>query len=94
MLGEVYRAVGDPVIFQPVSGAAAPGWAMFSRSGMEVMGGDVVITEPALRYEVAAFPAVARGDQFTVEGQGAWRVRGAPVLLLDGREAVVALEQS
>ena len=83
-----YSLNGDPV---RLSGEQEDRMGIFSEPGQEVFGGELIATEPTLRYPVALFPSMPRHQQLTVAGR-TWRTRAAPRLLSDGLEAVVALE--
>lgn len=88
-LADLYSAdIADPVLF---AGEPVPRFGQFSEAGQVEFGGELVTTEPSLRYPVALFPAMPRYTLLTVSGR-TWKTRAAPRLLSDGREAVVALE--
>lgn len=89
-LSALYASLGEAVTLTPVAGSPVSGRGVFDRAGKPVFG-EVMASEPSLRYAVTTFPAVVRGDVFTIGG-AQWRVRQAPRLLLDGSEAEVLLE--
>jgi hypothetical protein len=86
-LADLYAATGDTVI---LAGETQPRRAHFAEAGQEVFGGDIIATEPTLRYPTS-WPALPRHQQLTVAGR-TWRTRAVPRALGDGLEAVVALE--
>jgi len=89
-LSALYASLGEAVTLTPQSGSPVAGRGVFDRVGKPLFG-EVMASEPSLRYSVAAFPGVVRGDVFSIGGEQ-WRVRQAPRLLLDGAEAEVLLE--
>lgn len=90
-MAELYdEGIGTPVL---LAGETAPRFGLFAEPGAQVLGEEMIVTEPTLRYPVAQFPAMQRGQSLTVAGR-AWRVRTTPTLLADGLEAVVMLERA
>jgi hypothetical protein len=90
-LTTLYAIFGEPVIYTPAGGAAQPAKkAIYNRPGSTLYGGDVLVTEHTLRYMTADFPAVARGDGFTIGG-ATFVVREAPQSILDGAEFAATL---
>ena len=89
-LSALYASLGEVVTLTPVSGSPVTGRGTFDCAGKSVFG-EVMASEPSLRYPVSVFPAVARGDVFTIGGTQ-WRVRQAPRPLFDGAEVEVLLE--
>lgn len=85
---------GDPVTYTPPGGGAAiEGYAIFDAPGSAQFGaGELIVTEPVLRYPVVTFPAVVRNGVFAIAG-ASWRVREAPKPGEDGLEAVAVLER-
>lgn len=89
---DLYADTGEPVSYRPAGGGAAlAGFGHFTDSGAEMLAGEVVGSEPALRYPLASFSAVQRNGVFEI-GARDWRVRSDPRLINQGREAVVQLE--
>lgn len=90
---DLYADLGVPASYKATPASIAQvGRAIYSEPGQGVLGGDVILTAPTLRYPVAAFVGVVRGGEFTV-GVRRFKVRGAPVVTLDGLEAEVPLEE-
>lgn len=75
-----------------LAGEALPRYGLFVEAGQLEFGGEIVTTEPTLRYAVSLFPPLNRGSLLSVGGRN-WKVRSSPRLLTDGKEAVVSLER-
>ena len=89
-MASLYDAdMADPVV---LSGETLPRFAMFSEAGQLEFSGEIITTDPSLRYAVELFPAMPRGTVLTVSGRN-WKTRAQPRLLSDGKEAVVTLER-
>ena len=74
-------------------GASTTGKAFHNQPGMTVIGGDVIATDHTLRYPLAAFPAVRKGDTFQI-GAVAYVARENPMPRARGLEAVVPLARA
>lgn len=89
----MYAEFGVDVLHTPAIGAPIAGRAIFDQPGTALIGGEILATEFALRYPAAVFPAVRRGDQFTVAGAN-YSARENPQPTLDGLEFIVPLARS
>ena len=78
---------------EPAVGAPREGRAIFDQPGAVILGGDVVTTEPTLRWPRDAFAAVVRGDVFVIDGRR-YRVSEPPQPSLDGDEISAPLERA
>lgn len=74
----------------PKSGQSGSGRAILDCPGESLLGGAVLGTDFSLRYPVATFPNVRRGDQFEIGG-ALYVVSEAPQAVSDGLENVVQL---
>lgn len=87
-----YADFGVPVIHTPKGGVAtAPKLALFNQPGTVMIGGDVLATDYSLRYPVATFPAVKKGDGFTIGGIAYTARESAQPAGDDGLEHIVPL---
>ncbi len=90
-----YADFGLPATHHPVAGGAdVVGQAIIDMPGMTVIGGEILATDYSLRYPVATFPVVRRGDTFAVGGV-TYTVREAPQPVgVDGLEHIVPLART
>lgn len=89
-----YSDFGVSVTVTPKGGGTpVTGLAMHRHPGAAVLGGDLIGTERTLRYPLAVFPALKRGDTVQI-GATNYTVREAPQALSRGLEAVVPLAES
>ncbi|MDQ7989022.1 MAG: hypothetical protein REI09_05240 [Candidatus Dactylopiibacterium sp.] len=87
-LSALYASLGDPVTLE---GEATPRRAIFAEAGGTLLDGELIATEPSLRFPCALWPELARHTVLSVSGRR-WRTRTAPRRLSDGQEAIVGLE--
>lgn len=86
-----YADFGTPARHTPAGGAASDlQLVLFTLPSAAALGGDLVMTAPAVQYPTAIFPAVARGDTFTLGAQ-IWKVTEAPQPTDDGLEMLAPL---
>ena len=86
-----YADFGTPARHTPAGGAASDlQLVLFTLPSAAALGGDLVMTAPAVQYPTAIFPAVARGDTFTLGAQ-VWKVTEAPQPTDDGLEMLAPL---
>jgi hypothetical protein len=90
----LYADFGVLVVHTPQGGvASAPALALFDQPGTEILGGQLLATDYALRFPAAAFPNVRRGALFTIAG-GSYKAReSAQPTTIDGLEHIVPLER-
>lgn len=87
-----YADFGVPVVYTPKGGVAVePRQAILDQPGMELIGGNVLATDYSLRYPVATFPAVKRGDGFSIGGVAYTAREAAQPVSVDGLEHIVPL---
>lgn len=75
--------------------AAAPGTekrVLLDEPDAEIFGGEQVAGDKIITYIESEFPGLVSGTQITVDGV-AWRVRGAPQRLDDGKFARAGLKK-
>lgn len=89
-LALMYAEFGVDVLHTPATGAPVAGRAIFDQPGTALIGGEILATEFGLRYPAATFPAVRRGDRFTISGVN-YTVRETPQPTLDGLEYIAPL---
>lgn len=81
----------EEVTHRPAAGGPpVVGIALLNQPGRDYFVGALAGTDYALRYPVAAFPSVQKGDRFTI-GRTDYLVRDVPQPLADGLEAIAAL---
>lgn len=86
-----YADFGTPARHTPAGGIASGlELVLFSLPSAASLGGDLVMTAPTIQYPTATFPAVARGDTFTLGAQ-VWKVSEAPQPTDDGLEMIAIL---
>lgn len=91
-LAMFYADFGVPVVYTPKGGvAAAPQMAILDQPGMTVIGGEILATDYSLRYPVSTFPAVKRGDGFSIGGVSYTARESAQSASVDGLEHIVPL---
>ena len=74
-------------------GTSVTGKALHRQPGMTVIGGDVIATDHTLRYPIATFANVRKGDTFQI-GALSFTVRENPILQPRGLEALVPLSRA
>jgi hypothetical protein len=89
-----YAEFGVEVVHTPkAGGASTPGLALHDQPGMTMIGGDILATDHSLRYPLATFPVVHKGDTFLIAGVTyAAREKAQP--LQDGLEYTVPLAKA
>lgn len=93
IIDPAYTMMGQAVTHTPVAtGVPVDGRALFNGPG-SVLLGDMLATDYSLRYPAATFPAVKRGDAFTVGGVS-YIAREHAQPLLDGAEMHVPLAKA
>lgn len=91
-LSMFYADFGVTVVYTPKGGVAVePQLAILDQPGMELIGGNVLATDYSLRYPVATFPAVKRGDGFSIGGVAYTAREAAQPASVDGLEHIVPL---
>lgn len=87
-----YADFGVSVIYTPKGGVAdEPQLAIFNQPGMTVIGGEILATDYSLRYPATTFPAVKRGDGFSIGGVAYTAREAAQSAGDDGIEHIVPL---
>lgn len=90
----MYSDFGVLVTLTPKGGGASTSaLALHRRPGTTVIGGDLLVTEHTLRYPLASFPNVKRGDTFAI-GSETFKVRENPQVTAAGLEALAPLESA
>lgn len=89
-LTPIYTMLGQQVTHTPAVGSPAVGLALHSMPGVELFAGELLTTDHALRYARDSFPAVQKGDAFTIGGVN-YVAREAAQNILDGKECHVQL---
>ena len=74
-------------------GAAVTGQAILDLPGTTVIDGQLFATDYSLRFPIATFPAIQRGDTVVVAGASYTVREGAQMIGVDGLEAIVALSK-
>lgn len=95
-LSGMYRVLGEAISHVAHgSGAVTEGlFGMYVEPGQSVIGGDLIVDQPVVRYPVSAWPTVARGDVLHItldRGVVSRVVREQPMKIADGCEAIVKL---
>lgn len=89
-----YADFGKEAVWTPKGGGASlTGLVLHDQPGMTVIGGDILATDHSLRYAIATFPLVRKGDAFTIDGV-AYVAREHAQPLQDGLEYTVPLARS
>lgn len=87
-----YSDFGQPATLKPQGGGAAvTGAAILDLPGTTVVDGQLIATDYSLRFPIATFPAIKRGDTVVVAGASYTVREGAQLIGVDGLEAIVAL---
>lgn len=87
-----YEMVADDLVHtETLTGIDTPVRGVFSAPSEAVLDDAVIATPYSVRYSVAAWPVVTRGDNLRIDGVD-YTVREDPRLLLDGLEAIIPLE--
>lgn len=87
-----YSDFGQPATLAPQGGGAAvTGAAILDLPGTTVVDGQLLATDYSLRFPLATFPAIKRGDTVVVGGASYTVREGAQLIGVDGLEAIVAL---
>ena len=87
-----YSDFGQPATLTPQGGGAAvAGLAILDLPGTTVVDGQLLATDYSLRFPLATFPAIKRGDTVVVAGVSYTVREGAQLIGVDGLEAIVAL---
>ena len=91
ILAQLYAATAQTVTWTPVAtGVPEDGLAQFNGPGSVLVGSEMLATDYGLRFAASTFPAVKRGDAFSVAGV-AYIAREHAQPLLDGLEMHVPL---
>jgi hypothetical protein len=94
ILTPIYAATAQTVTWTPAAtGVPVDGLAQFNGPGSVIVGGEMLATDYGLRFAASTFPAVKRGDAFTVDGVG-YVARESAQPLLDGAEMHVPLAKA
>lgn len=88
----LYADFGRSVTHHPLAGGGdTVALAILDEPGVTLIGGEVLATDYSLRYPATAFPAVQRGDTFTL-GSVVYTAReAAQPASVDGIEHIVPL---
>jgi len=89
-----YTDFGTPVTWTPQAGSPVTALALHDLPGTTLIDGQLLATDHSLRFPLASFPAVKRGDAFTIEGVAYVAREGAQLIGVDGIEAIVPLAKS
>lgn len=90
-LSAFYADFGVSVSHTPnAGGQVTTAIAILDEPGQEVIGGDILATDYSLRFPASSFPAVKRGDAFTING-ATFTAREDAQPLQDGLERIVPL---
>lgn len=90
----LYADFGVTVTVTPKGGGTpVTGLALHRHPGAAMLAGEVIGTERTLRYPLATFPALRRGDTVQI-GAATYTVREAPQALSRGLEAAVPLAEA
>lgn len=90
-----YAEFGVEVTHTPKAGGASspPELALHDQPGMTMIGGDILATDHSLRYPLATFPVVRKGDTFLIAGV-TYTARENAQPLQDGLEYTVPLAKA
>ncbi len=81
----------EQVTHQPAAGGKpVVGLALLNQPGRDTFGGTLAVTDYTLRYPIATFPSIKKGDRITI-GRTDYLVRDVPLATDDGLEAVAPL---
>lgn len=93
-LAPVYDALADDMVHaEALTGVQTPVRGIYTAPGETILDGVAMTTLATVRYTVASWPAVVRGDGIRLDGVD-YTVREDPRSLLDGLEAVIPLERA
>lgn len=88
-----YADFAVPVTHQPLVGNWSTATALFDQPGTTIIGGEILATDYSLRFPVATFPAVKRGDKFLIGSTTYTARENAQPASIDGLELIVPLVQ-
>ena len=95
--GDLYHCYSDfgvSVTWTPQIGSPVTALALHDLPGATLLGDQIITTDHSLRYPLASFPSVKRGDAFSVAGVGYVARESGQLIGIDGLEAVVPLARS
>jgi len=87
----LYADFGVAVTHTPAGGGPTTAKAMFDRPGTVLVGGEMLATDYSVRFPVASFQTVKRGDTFVIAGTTYLARENAQPADIDGLEAIVPL---
>lgn len=93
-LSPFYADFSVAVIHTPLVGSPSTKQAIFDQPGIALIGGEMLATDYSLRYPVATFQDVRRGDQFTIGGLNYTARESAQPASIDGLEHIVPLAKA
>lgn len=93
-LAIAYADFSVTVTHTPLVGSPRVALALFDQPGTTIIGGEILATDYSLRYPVATFQAVKRGDAFTIGGLSYTARESAQPASIDGLEHIVPLARS
>jgi len=86
-----YDAFGVEATHRPAAGGPPTTvLVIHDEPGNQILGGEVFMTEPSLRYRTSTLPRAEKGDRFTL-GRTEYIAREAAQNLKDGLEHLVPL---
>lgn len=89
-----YADFGQSVTWTPQIGSPVIALALHDLPGALVLDSQIISTDHTLRYPLASFPAVKRGDAFVIAGVSYVARESAQLIGVDGIEAVVPMARS
>ena len=89
-----YADFGKSVTWAPQVGSPVTALALHDLPGDTLISGQLLSTDHVLRYPLASFPAVKRGDSFVIAGVAYVARESAQLIGVDGLEAAVPLYKS
>ena len=89
-----YADFGQSVTWTPQVGSPVTALALHDLPGTTLIDGQLLATDHSLRFPLASFTSVKRGDAFTIDGVAYVAREGAQLLGVDGLEAIVPLAKS
>lgn len=93
-IAAVYREFGVQATFRPAAGGPPKdGLVILDQPGGEIFGGALITTDYTLRFPVATFQDVQKGDRFTLNRTD-YVARESAQPLQDGLEATVPLAKT
>ena len=87
----LYADFGVDVTHTPAGGGPTTAKAMFDRPGTVLVGGEMLATDYSVRFPVAAFQTVKRGDRFVIGGTTYLARENSQPADIDGLESIVPL---